>query len=156
MRCTLSATLLLLALLPISGISAPVIDAPAALYSLLQQHLGLDDRPLTDEGDQQMAIRAARQQALELLATEGHFSPEISATVDDQKLQLKVVPGLRTHIAGVEITFNGPLEAVRAERLRAGWLLPVGKPFSSGRVGCCQAGATVPASGPRLPRGETA
>lgn len=74
--------------------------------------------------------RRLQQQATEILATDGYFSPHFHFTEqDDGDLRMEVEPGERTFIERVDIAIDGPIDPKTKEALLAGWRLPVGKPF---------------------------
>lgn len=106
----------------------------------------LPAKPFRDEIDQAAYARKIRQESIELLATEGYFTPEIE--FDEKKgngkakakaYELRITPGPRTRVAAVTIEFQGALAAdepayrARAEQLRAEWPLTPGKVFRSAR-----------------------
>ncbi|MBV6388745.1 MAG: Translocation and assembly module subunit TamA [Nitrosomonas europaea] len=122
------------------------ITAPASLKKLLEKHMTLPAKPFRDEIDQAAYARKIRQESIELLATEGYFTPEIE--FDEKKgngkakakaYELRITPGPRTRVAAVTIEFQGALAAdepayrARAEQLRAEWPLTPGKVFRSAR-----------------------
>lgn len=122
------------------------ITAPASIKKLLEKHMTLPAKPFRDEIDQAAYARKIRQESIELLATEGYFTPEIE--FDEKKgngkakakaYELRITPGPRTRVAAVTIEFQGALAAdepayrARAEQLRAEWPLTPGKVFRSAR-----------------------
>jgi translocation and assembly module TamA len=77
-------------------------------------------------------------QRLEVLATEGYFSPRVRFEPNPAgvpRYRLVVEPGRLTTVSAVELTFRGalaePAFADRAAALRSEWTLPVGAPFRS-------------------------
>ena len=108
---------------------------PTETARLLDQVL----RDATEDGtidreDEERILRRLRRQTLDVLATEGFFTPTLTVTADDSG-QARYVLGLdlgpRTLVTEVSIELTGELaqQAQRAEQLRAGWELPVGQPF---------------------------
>jgi translocation and assembly module TamA len=80
-------------------------------------------------------LRRLRDTAIDVLATEGYFTPTITVDADetDQRSRyvMNVDLGPRAQVIAVDIKLTGPIEA-QAERMReliAGWELPVGQPF---------------------------
>ena len=103
---------------PASAAFDLTIDAPDEIRTLLGRHLELlRYRELTDLSDGELArlLPAAEQNARELMATLGYFSPEIriqsepaSATAPRQ-VSLHAQPGQATTIGEVLIKFSGPI-----------------------------------------------
>lgn len=120
-----------------------VLDAPGAsdtVRNLLQQHVRMlrsgADFTIPEAGpDRTALVRRTRREVTELLATEGHFSPEIRLDRSDERSwRLIVEPGPRARIVDVSLGFEGELgdDAAQAERrdaLRRDWSLPSGQPF---------------------------
>lgn len=74
--------------------------------------------------------RRLQQQASEILATDGYFSPQFRFdTAADGDLVMRVDPGRRTLIGKVDIAIDGPVEPATREALLAGWRLKAGQPF---------------------------
>jgi translocation and assembly module TamA len=120
------------ALVKASGISGPL--ATALDEALVRFRLF----PEADEADEERELRRAERTAVEVLATEGYFSPRIRFEPDPSgvpRYRLWVETGRRTTVRAVTIEFKGavadPAFAERAAALRAGWTLPVGAPFRS-------------------------
>ncbi|MDR2112795.1 MAG: autotransporter assembly complex protein TamA [Candidatus Accumulibacter sp.] len=65
----------------------------------------------------------------EMLATEGYFSPHFAMSEDEGAWHVRIDPGARTHVAGVDVDIDGPVDADTRKRLIAAWLLPAGQPF---------------------------
>ncbi|GAA4334175.1 BamA/TamA family outer membrane protein [Pigmentiphaga soli] len=89
-----------------------------------------------DGGEATRLRRRARTAAVDALATEGYFSPQVEfgeggdpATAWD----IRIDPGPRTVIEAVDLQFTGTLAgpdfAARADELRRGWGLAEGAPF---------------------------
>jgi translocation and assembly module TamA len=88
-----------------------------------------------DPEDDERVLRRLRDTAIDVLATEGYFTPTITVDADetDQRSRyvMNVDLGPRAKVIAVDIKLTGPIEA-QAERMReliAGWELPVGQPF---------------------------
>ena len=122
---------------------ALTIDAPAEVQDYLARHLellrynALDDLDTTEVDK---LVQSADIQARELLGTLGYFSPKLKWQRDSVNAQAKnpirllVEPGEQTRIGQVQISFAGDLanpafEATR-DKLRKGWWLPAGRPFT--------------------------
>ncbi|WP_240141350.1 autotransporter assembly complex family protein [Nitrosomonas sp. HPC101] len=120
------------------------IIAPSTAKKLLEKYITLPPKPFKDEIDLAAYARKIRQESVELLATEGYFTPEVE--FDKKKgngkakaYELRVKPGPRTRVAAVAIEFQGalatdePVYRARVEQLRAEWPLKPGKIFRSAR-----------------------
>lgn len=118
------------------------LDAPDDVRPLLEEHLELfryrnrDD--LDDDIIERLAARAA-EDARELLATAGHFSPDIG--VDSRRedgmirLHIAVRPGPRATVASADVRVIGAIssestDAGRADRFTRRWRLRPGTAFS--------------------------
>lgn len=113
-------TLLLVYALP--TVAATVeLEAPKEIRRFLEPYLP-DESP----GD---ARRRLQKSLPDLLATEGYFTPRFDFSEEDGSLRVRIDPGRRTHIAGVDLTIAGPLTPERRQTLIESWTLPVGKPF---------------------------
>ena len=121
------------------------IHAPDAMRELLAQHLELMRyRDLTDLGDTELQrlLLSAQQDAQELVATLGYFSPEIRFTLQPpapgkvlRHIDLDVLPGPQARITSVNIVVDGPIaqdpaSAARQRALQAEWQLPVDSAFT--------------------------
>ena len=98
------------------------------------------------EGDAQMTVELLRRlaeeglgEAREALAAQGYYSALVSFTLDRDatpwRLTIHVVPGPRTTVRAVEISFSGPgaddFEITQLRRtVRLQWLLRPGMPFT--------------------------
>ena len=93
------------------------IDAPGEVREVLERNLDvLRYRGLNDLSDSELArlLLAAEQDARELVATLGYFSPTITVEPPvspsgavPRSLRLRVVPGVATVVTDVQITFAG-------------------------------------------------
>lgn len=121
------------------------IEAPPELQALLQQHLELQRyRELSDLSEAELArlLSAAQQNARELAATLGYFSPEVSIAQQAtpggaaaRQVTLTLVPGAPTRVRGVHVSFTGPIvddaaAAALRQRIETGWQLPAGRVFT--------------------------
>lgn len=112
--------LLLLAVLCAGSAHALTVEvvAPEAVKTLLMQHLEtaraarLNER--MDAEEMARLQRQSDQTARDLLATEGYFSPQIESAVEwlngDWRVDYRVVPGPRTQVRNVNLTFAGALK----------------------------------------------
>jgi translocation and assembly module TamA len=110
-------------------------EAVQALLSRVIAAAGEID-PLDPEDDERL-LRRLRNSATDVLATEGYFTPTITAEVDAEQRSryvLKIDLGARTKVTAVDLVLKGPLELQpeRLKELRAAWELPVGEPFRDG------------------------
>jgi translocation and assembly module TamA len=112
--------------------------APAELQPLLNKVLASttpdEDAAGADAEDDERQLRRLRAAAIEVLATEGYFSPRIVTEPDDTpqaRNVLRIDPGRRARVAAVEIRFSGAIEgdAERVSQLRSTWTLEVDQPF---------------------------
>lgn len=114
------------------------LAAPDAVRPLLEQHVRLlrERRDLPeDPADRSALARRTRAEVVDLLATEGYFTPEVRLDRSERsRWRLAVEPGRRAAVAAVDIAFAGdiatdPLAADRIAELRRQWSLAVGAPF---------------------------
>lgn len=118
------------------------IEAPAALRILLRDNLEIARYAASPELTLEQFRRlfaAGADQTRDLLATEGYFSPEIAATLDqegeDWSARFSVVPGEPSLVQAVEIGFAGGIAGdevdfpARRERIREQWSLTPGQRF---------------------------
>lgn len=120
------------------------VQAPDDIKQLLERHLELlRYRELTDLNDSELArlLATAEQNARDLVATLGYFSPDIrlerqAATATAARaVTLTVVPGEPTLVDEVRILFTGPisddpLPLSQRQQIEAGWLLQAGTRFT--------------------------
>ncbi|XYJ10096.1 autotransporter assembly complex protein TamA [Telluria sp. B2] len=118
------------------------IDAPGQLDDLLEENLDLlrwRGNSRVDLEQLQRLVRDAPEQARTLIATEGYYSPKISAGLDTSGgtpvARIIVEPGEPTVVADVDLVLQGfvPFEEggapYDAAALRNRWSLPVGARF---------------------------
>ena len=118
------------------------IDAPGQLDDLLEENLDLlrwRGNSRVDLEQLQRLVRDAPEQAKTLIATEGYYSPKISAGLDTSGgtpvARIIVEPGEPTVVADVDLVLQGfvPFEEggapYDAAALRNRWSLPVGARF---------------------------
>jgi translocation and assembly module TamA len=120
------------------------IDAPGPLRELLEKNLDLvrfrgSDR--IDREQLQRLVRVAPEQIRTLVATDGYYSPVVSATYDREAaapvVQVKVEPGQPVRVGEIDLVFQGfaPNPELPAERqfdvnaLKSGWPLKKGAVF---------------------------
>lgn len=116
-----------------------VAQPPAEAADLLDQLLqaAADDESI-DREDEERMLRRLRADTIDVLSTEGFFSPVVTVGADDSgqaRYVIKLDIGPRTHVSEVVLEFFGELagQAERVEQLRAGWGLQVGQPFRDAR-----------------------
>jgi len=122
------------------------IDAPRSVRSLLKDHLDLYRfAKRTDISDEQFGflVTAAPQQASDLVQTDGYFSAIVKTDVRSadgkpggkKRVTVTVVPGERTVVESVKLTFTGPIETEDPglqNTARLAWDLHPGDPFTQG------------------------
>lgn len=119
------------------------IDAPRSVRKLLQQHLDVArfakrDDVTDDQFD--FLVTTALQQARDLVATDGYFSPvvrtEVRTAHGRKAVTVHVDPGARTTVSSVDLSFEGPVSTEAPEResaARLAFALHVGEPFTQSR-----------------------
>jgi translocation and assembly module TamA len=118
------------------------VEAPGELKKVLERGVSLerwrDDPQMTLELLRRLGAEAAAE-ATEAAATEGYFSAKASFSIDEAKspwvVTLKVEPGERTLVRGVQIDFTGaaaqdPRAAPFLNEVRKEWALRNGMPFT--------------------------
>jgi len=118
------------------------VDAPRPLDDLLKDNIDLvrwQGNPRLDLEQLQRLIKNTPEQATTLIATEGYYSPKVSAGLDTRETppvaRVIVDPGPPTLVGDVDLVLKGfePLDpAARpfdAAELRRRWALPVGQRF---------------------------
>jgi translocation and assembly module TamA len=121
------------------------IDAPNDVRELLQDNLDLvrfrgNDR--IDREQLQRLVRVAPEQIRTLVATDGYYSPQVSATLDRESsdtpvVQVKVTPGDPVRVGEIDLSLQGfaPNPEQPADKqfdvntLKAGWPLKKGEVF---------------------------
>ena len=112
---------------------------------LLQKHLELQryrEVPDLDEAELARLLRLADRDARELLGTLGFFSPRIELRRETPAggppvVVVDVDPGTHATVEAVEMAFEGDIQASQdppaseqRDRIRDGWRLPPGRPFT--------------------------
>jgi translocation and assembly module TamA len=122
------------------------IDAPRNLRSLLEDNLDLmrwRGNPRLDLEQLQRLVRSTPDEVKTLIATEGYYSPKVSAGIDtsggEPVARIIVDPGPAVKVSDVDIelrgfaaTVPGPdknAPAFDAASLRTRWTMPVGSQF---------------------------
>jgi translocation and assembly module TamA len=118
------------------------VDAPGPLEELLENNLDLyrwRGNPRLDRDQLQRLVKAAPEQVKTLVATEGYYTPRVSAGLDTSLVppvaRIVVDPGEPTLVGDVDLVLQGfaPLSAEAppfdAKVLRSSWGLPVGRRF---------------------------
>lgn len=119
------------------------VQAPDPLKQILEKNLELRRyEELDDLDDAEIArlIVLAEQDARELLATQGYFTPAIRITREagtPPTVRVAVQPGPRTMVTAVDLGFEGdiatstePDAVAQREGIRRNWDLGVGQPFT--------------------------
>ncbi len=108
---------------------------PAEVKELLDQVLETSAKAGSiDREDEERLLRLLREDTIDVLSTEGFFSPKITITIDETneaRYVMRLDLGRRTQVGDVEIKFTGAI-VERPERiasLRDGWTLARGRPF---------------------------
>ena len=130
---------------PTSAAFGLEIDAPDDIRQLLTKHLELQRyRELTDLSDDELArlMDQAQQDARQLLATQGYFSPDITvrrlpanANATQPVVHIRVAPGEATRVSQVRIRFMGAVAddaaaATQRDLIESSWSLPAGTRFT--------------------------
>ena len=117
------------------------IEAPRPLDKLLKENLDLlrwQGNPRLDLEQLQRLVKAAPDQARTLIATEGYYSPRVSAGLDTSGAtpvaRVIVDPGKPVIVGDVELVLKGfaPVGGGKpydTAGLRSRWALPVGRQF---------------------------
>jgi translocation and assembly module TamA len=118
------------------------IDAPGKLDKLLKDNLDLlrwRGNPRVDIDQLQRLVKAVPEEAKTLIATEGYYSPRITASLDTSGgapvAHIVVDPGQPTLVSDIDLVLQGfvPFEKggapYDAAALRNRWSLPVGARF---------------------------
>lgn len=118
------------------------IDAPRQLENMLEENLDLmrwRGNPRVDMEQLQRLVKEAPEQAKTFIATEGYYSPKVSAGLDTSGgrpvARIIVDPGPPTVVGDVDLVLQGfaPIDQgsapFDATALRQSWSLPVGARF---------------------------
>lgn len=117
------------------------VQAPRPLAGMLENGLSLmrwRDDPQMNVDLLRRLLDEAVQQTRRAVATEGYFTPEVRAHIDEQSTPWRVVievePGPRTVVENVALDFSGPAVsdpegAPLIARSRESWTLDPGEPF---------------------------
>ncbi|MRV72909.1 BamA/TamA family outer membrane protein [Duganella sp. FT92W] len=115
------------------------IAAPGKLDDLLRENLDVvrfRGNARMDREQLQRMVRAAPEQVKTLVATEGYFSPVVSARIDDggePVVVIDVQPGEPVRVDSVDIVLEGfapnPQSPFDTAALKASWTLPKGDVF---------------------------
>ncbi|PIL44175.1 hypothetical protein CR105_15880 [Massilia eurypsychrophila] len=125
------------------GVSYTVrIEAPRPLNELLEENLDLvrwRGDPRLDRDQLQRLVKNTPEQVKTLVATEGYYSPKVTASLDLERAPLEAVvmvdPGPPVVVGDVDLVLQGfePLTPggarLDADALRNQWALPVGRRF---------------------------
>lgn len=110
------------------------------IEALLKAHLTIHealDNPRLDQAEWLRLIQKTPQDAQDLLATEGYFSPDIRLVSSTQNEAVFVITlNTRTTVSVANLTFKGEVTSATTdqpptvESLQQSWRLPVGQPFT--------------------------
>src|SRR5689334_15191080 len=117
------------------------IAAPADLQKLLQENLDIvrwSKREDTTPGQLAQLYKSAPDQIREILATEGYFSPHVSASRDRERspetVRFVIEPGEPARISTIDLKISGPVaddprESARIAEARAAFGMHPGDIF---------------------------
>ncbi|MES2151789.1 MAG: autotransporter assembly complex family protein [Pseudomonadota bacterium] len=112
------------------------IEAPAPLRALLEANLDLlrwRGNPRLDRDQLARLVKGAPEQARTLVATEGYYSPSVSASAElagpQPLVRLTLEPGAPVLVGDVELVLTGFAAPFDTALLRNSWSLPVGRRF---------------------------
>lgn len=141
------------------------IDAPRQLENMLEENLDLmrwRGNPRVDMEQLQRLVKEAPAQAKTFIATEGYYSPKISAGLDTSGgrpvARIIVDPGPATVVGDVDLVLQGfaPIDEgstpFDAGALRQRWSLPVGARFRQEDWEAAKRGLLREVSQTRFPR----
>ncbi len=122
---------------PLFAQSPVTLDVDQALRPLIEKHLSVLRDGMVAESpsprEQQAIVQRARGEIIDLLATEGYFSPTVTRAGQGLPIQLKIDAGPRTRIESVAVSFEGTISeepyAERRRRIEAEWPYKAGQPF---------------------------
>lgn len=123
-----------------------VIDAPSALRDALQASLDLVRWQSVEDVTRDLLDRLMREavdQAKDILATEGYFSPVVKVALDDAPraadepltVKVQVEPGAASRVTKVAVRITGPaatdvpMGTDAAAKAQGSWRLPIGEIF---------------------------
>ncbi len=116
------------------------IDAPRSIRKLLKQHLDIARFAKRDDitADQfEFLLTATPQQARDLAATAGYFSPVVRVDArlvgSKRKIKIAVDPGAQTRVTAIDLAFQGAVGAEDAKQeaaMRTAFSLKDGEPFT--------------------------
>lgn len=143
------------------------IDAPRQLRELLDDNLDLmrwRGNPRVDREQLLRLVRAAPEQIKTLIATEGYYSPKVSADLDTSGSKplvlIDVAPGEPVVVGDVDIELRGfvPFDKgsapIDAAALRNRWTLPVGARFRTADWEAAKRGLVRHVAQSRFPRAQ--
>ena len=143
------------------------IDAPRQLRDLLENNLDLmrwRGNPRVDREQLLRLVRAAPEQIKTLIATEGYYSPKVSADLDTSGSKplvlIDVAPGDPVVVGDVDIELRGfvPFDKgsspIDAAALRNRWTLPVGARFRTADWEAAKRGLVRQVAQSRFPRAQ--
>ncbi|MCB1949359.1 autotransporter assembly complex family protein [Nitrosomonas sp.] len=116
------------------------LSAPNDVLDFLQEHIKLPEEPFANKMAQRAFLRRSKHDIIELLATQGYFSPTVTfdqQTVNQSEIPvIGIDPGPLAHIQSVQIEFQGSIAGDKTQqdaikKWRKAWPLKVGRPFQS-------------------------
>jgi translocation and assembly module TamA len=143
------------------------IDSPRSLRELLEENLDLErwrGNPRLDIEQLQRLVRVAPEQVKTLIATEGYYTPTVTATLDrsGSKPVVRVVvePGQPVLVGDVDIELRGFVPAdkgsapIDAAALRQGWGMGTGTRFRTADWEAAKRGILRQITQRRFPRAQ--
>ncbi|HEX8786916.1 MAG TPA: POTRA domain-containing protein, partial [Telluria sp.] len=143
------------------------IDAPRALRELLNDNLDLmrwRDNAKVDLEQLRRLVRLAPDQVKTLIATEGYYSPKVTASLDTSGktpvAHVNVDPGQPVNVSDIDIELRGfaPFDKgsapFDAAALRNRWTLPVGSRFRTADWEAAKRGLLRQVTQLRFPRAQ--
>ncbi len=110
--------------------------ANPAIHDLLDKYVAELSRMVEKNTASELQLRcfSARKNILELLATEGYFTPQINfisqSDGDGMKVQIQIDLGAQSKVRSVALDFSDTaVSATLQESIRSQWSLPAGAPF---------------------------
>ncbi len=147
------------------------VEAPDEVRQLLERHMDLQQyRAVPDLSDSELArlIVVAQQEATDLLATLGFFSPDIAIAIEPladpkavRSVAVKVVTGPQTTVSAVHLAFTGAINdnpdvADQKQQIEGSWTLPVGTAFTQAQWSNAKLQVVKSMTAQRFPAGRIA
>lgn len=125
---------------PFNQTAVVTLAAPDTVQSFLKKHVKLPEEPFSSDMAQRAFLRRTKQDIIELLSTQGYFSPTVTFDTKVKKERklpvINVDPGPLAHVESVLIEFQGEVTEEdgaqkKIKEWRKNWPLKVDKPFRS-------------------------